>query len=487
LKLGLKPVVIINKIDKPMARPDAVHDAIFDLFVALGASHEQLDFPHLYASGRDGWATYNLDTASDTILPVLDVILEHIPSPELREGPTQMQVATLDYNDFVGRIGIGRVYRGTLSRTQTLTQLRQAGGQARASLKQLYTFEGLARIEVDSVGCGDLCAVAGIANIDIGDTLADSSQLDRLPDIKLDEPTLSMVVRVNDGPLAGTESDFSSSRHIRERLLKETERDPALRVNESSGDSFEVSGRGVLHLSVLWETMRREGYEMTVSQPHVIIKTIEGKKHEPIEALTIDTPSTTAGKIIEIVGMRRGEMTHMDTHGDRQLLEFNIPTRGLIGLRTKVTTLSAGEAIMGHRFTHYVPHKGSIIQRMNGVLISMDSGKTVAFAIDGLQSRGTFFVGTGEMAYEGMIVGEHCREGDLVVNIQKGKQLTNMRASGSDRNMQIAPPRQMSLEECLEFIGEDELVEVTPENIRMRKALLKETDRRRNKRSQAVA
>ncbi|MFT5239225.1 MAG: GTP-binding protein [Candidatus Promineifilaceae bacterium] len=485
LKLGLQPVVIINKIDKPMARPDKVHDAVFDLFVELKATDAQLDFPMLYASGRDGWATDDLDKRTDNIFPVLDIILEHIPAPPMREGPTQMQVATLDYSDFVGRIGVGRVYRGSLKRDGKYTLLHQTGGESPGTIKQLYTFEGLKRVETEEVACGDLCAVAGMTDIDIGDTLACVDNLDRLPLIKLDEPTLSMIVRVNDGPFAGQESSFSSSRHLRERLLKEAERDPAMRVVECGGESFEVSGRGVLHLAVLWETMRREGYEMTVSQPHVIIKEIDGKKHEPVEALTIDTPEPSAGKIIELIGTRRGEMRNMEIHGERNLIEFEIPTRGLIGLRTKVTTLSSGDAIMGHRFLRYEPLRGSILHRNNGVLISMEQGKAIAFAIDNLQSRGVFFIDPGDMAYEGMIVGEHCRDGDLVVNIQKGKQLTNMRASGTDKNASIAPPRRLSLEEALEFVAEDELVEVTPKSMRVRKRLLSEADRRRQKRSAA--
>lgn len=487
LNLGLKPVVIINKVDKPMARVEEVHEKVFDLFVELNATHDQLDFQLLYASGRDGWATDDPDGPRTCILPVLDAILSSIPPPPLRDGPVQMQVATLDHSDYLGRIGVGRVYRGTLQRDAKLVLLRQSGGERTCAVKQLFTFKGLERVSSDVVQCGDLCAVAGIDELDIGDTLSDVQCPEALPPISVDEPTMSMIVRVNDSPFYGRESTYSSSRHLRARLFKEAERDVAMRVEDVDGDSYKVSGRGILHFSILMENMRREGYEMTVSQPHVIFKTMEGKLHEPLETLSIDLPEDSAGKVIEVVGIRRGEMTHMEKHGNRQLLEFEIPSRGLIGLRTKITTLSQGEAIMSHRFVRYAGHKGDIPQRTNGVLISMDQGKAVAYAIDGLQSRGTLFVAPGEVTYEGMISGEHCKEGDLVVNLQKGKQLTNVRAAGSDRNLQIAPPRKMSLEEALEFIADDELVEVTPENIRLRKRLLTEADRRRHRRSASGA
>lgn len=485
LALGLKPVVIINKIDKPMARPDDVHDKIFDLFVELGASHEQLDFPMLYASGRDGWATTSLDAPRESILPVLEAILTHIPAPPQPAGGVQMQVATLDYSDYVGRIGIGRVYRGSLRVNVPLALLHQGGAAEQVSVKQLFTFKGLERVPTDAVHCGDLCALAGIEGIDIGDTLADPDSPDPLPAIRVDEPTISMVVRVNDSPLFGRESLYSSSRHLRARVFKETEKDVALRVEEFGGDAFKVSGRGILHLSILIENMRREGYEMTVSQPHVILKAIDGKRHEPLEALTIDVPQSAAGRMIEVAGMRRGELMHTIKHGLRQVLEFEIPTRGLIGLRTRVTTASQGEAIMAHRFLEYVPHRGPIPQRINGVLVSMGQGKAVAYALDALQSRGSMFVSPGDVTYEGMIVGEHCKEGDLVVNLQKGKQLTNMRAAGSDRNMQIAPAVRLSLEEALEFIADDEFVEVTPKSVRLRKRLLGEVARRRERRAAA--
>lgn len=485
LTLGLKPVVIINKVDKPMARVEEVHEKVFDLFVELKASHDQLDFPILYASGRDGWATDEMDGPRTCILPVLDAILSSIPPPPLREGPVQMQVATLDHSDYLGRIGIGRVYRGSLERNSRLALLHQRGGETISTVKQLFTFQGLERVSTDVVQCGDLCAVAGIEELDIGDTLSDPDAPEALPPISVDEPTMSMVVRVNDSPFYGRESTYSSSRHIRSRLFKEAGRDVALQVEEVDGDSYKVSGRGILHFSILMENMRREGYEMTVSQPHVIYKTVNGKVHEPLETLSVDVPDESAGKVIEQVGIRRGEMTHMEKHGNRQLLDFEIPSRGLIGLRTKVTTVSQGEAIMSHRFVRYAEHKGEIPQRTNGVLISMDQGKAVAYALDGLQSRGILFVEPGDVTYAGMVSGEHCKDGDLVVNLQKGKQLTNVRAAGSDRNLSIAPPRKMSLEEALEFIADDELVEVTPMSIRLRKRLLSEADRRRQRRSAA--
>ena len=487
LSLGLRPVVIINKIDKPMARPDDAHDAVFGLFVGLDASDDQLDFPTLYASGRDGWAAAEPAGPRDSILPVLDAILRYVPAPPQRAGPVQMQVATLDYSAYLGRIGIGRVYRGTLDTRTPLVVLRQKGGTAPAAIKQLYRFDGLGRVDAEHIPCGDLCAVAGIDGIDIGDTLAAAAAPEALAKITVDEPTISMVMRVNDSPFFGRESTYSSSRHLRERLCREAERDVALRVAELDGDSFNVSGRGVLHLSILLENMRREGYEMTVSQPHVIIKTIDGVRQEPMEILMIDVPDAAVGKVIELVGIRRGEMKHIEKRGDRQLLEFEIPTRGLIGLRTKITNASQGEAIMSHVFAHYAPYKGPILQRAAGVLVSMDQGKASAYAIDALQSRGTFFVAPGDVTYGGMIVGEHCRDNDLVVNLQKGKQLTNVRAAGSDRNMQIAPARRLSLEEALEFIADDERLEVTPASIRLRKALLGETDRKREKRRDHLA
>jgi len=485
LELDLKPVVLINKIDKPDARPDTIHDKVFDLFVELDAKDDQLDFPMLYCSGKDGWADTVLDGPRDSILPLMDAILEYIPAPKVLEGPVQMQVTSLDYNDYVGRIGVGRVYRGTLDTTTPLMRIYRDGTQKPAKIKQLFTFEGMERVEVDSIPCGDLCAIVGIPDIDIGDSITDFEHPEALPPISIDQPTLSMVFTVNDSPFFGQDGKFVTSRHLRERLLKETERDVALHVDVSSGDSFRVSGRGVLHLSILIETMRREGFEMSVAQPQVILKEKHGKKEEPIEILHVDVPDEHAGKVIELVGTRKGEMVDMEQHGIRKMIRFQIPTRGLIGLRSKLLTASAGEAIVTHRFLHYEPYKGVIQQRINGVLISQAKGTSVAFAIDALQQRGTFFVDPGEECYEGMILGEHCIDKDLVVNIQKAKQLTNMRASGTDRAMKIAPAQVKSLEEALEYIAADELVEITPNNIRLRKKMLAEVDRKRASRQKS--
>ena len=479
LQLKLKPVVVINKIDKPDARPQVVQGKVFDLFCELDADDDLLDFPTLYASGRDGWAVKNLGDPRDSITPLLDAIIEYVPAPERREGPVQAQIATLDYSNFVGRIGIGRVYRGTLDLKHPLTIIKRDGREEPAAVKQLFTFEGLGRSETDTVECGDLCAIVGIPDIDISDTICDSEHPEAMPPIAIDEPTISMVFRINDSPFFGREGKYVSSRQLRERLFKETERDVALRVEELSGDSFKVSGRGVLHLAILIETMRREGYELAVAKPQVICKEIDGVKNEPIERLSIDVPNDFAGRIIELVGLRHGELIQMESRGDRQLIEFFIPTRGLIGLRSRALTASQGEAVVSYIFDHYEPFKGAIPSRNKGTMVSMGNGKAIPFAIDGLQQRGEFFIEPGTDTYEGMIVGEHCKEGDLVVNVQRAKQLTNLRAAGSDRNMQIAPARKMSLEQALEYIEDDELVEVTPLNIRLRKMYLTELERRR--------
>jgi len=485
LELNLKPLVIINKIDKPDARPDIIHDKVFDLFVELDATDDQLDFPMLYCSGKDGWADTTLDGPRDSMLPLMDAVLEHIPAPKIIEGPVQMQVTSLDYNDYVGRIGVGRVYRGTLNSSTPLMRIFRDGTQKATRIKQLFTFEGLGRVEVDEVPCGDLCAIIGIPDIDIGDSITDFETPEALPAISIDQPTLSMVFTVNDSPFFGQDGKYVTSRHLRERLFKETERDVALHVDDSSGDFFRVSGRGVLHLSILIETMRREGFEMCVSQPQVIFKEKHGKKEEPIEILHVDVPDEYAGKAIELAGTRKGEMVDMEQHGLRKMIRFQIPTRGLIGLRSKMLTATAGEAIVTHRFLQYEPYKGEIQQRSNGVLISQGNGASVAFAIDALQLRGTFFVNPGEDCYEGMIVAEHCIDKDLVVNIQKAKQMSNVRASGTDRAMKIAPAQIKSLEESLEYIASDELVEITPNNIRLRKKLLTENDRKRASRQKA--
>ena len=481
LQLNLRPVVVINKIDKPDARPDAVHDKVFDLFCELNASDEQLDFPVLYASGRDGWAVRELDDPRESIYPLLDAIIEFVPAPPKVDGPVQCQVATLDYSNFVGRIGIGRVYRGTLDTRKPLVIVKRDGRTEPAQVKQLFTFEGIGRKETSVVECGDLCAIVGISDIDISDTICDAEQPEAMPVIAIDEPTISMLFRINDSPFFGREGKYVGSRQLRERLFKEVERDVALRVEDVNGEAFKVSGRGVLHLAILIETMRREGYEFAVAKPQVICKEIDGVKNEPIERLSVDVPADFAGRIIEMVGMRRGELIQMESRGQRQLLEFYIPTRGLIGLRSKALTASQGEAIVSHLFDHYEPFKGAIPSRTNGTMVSMGNGKSIPFAIDGLQQRGEFFIEPGVDCYEGMIVGEHCKEGDLVVNVQRAKQLTNMRAAGSDRNMKIAPARKMSLEQALEYIEDDELVEVTPQNIRLRKFFLTELERRRQR------
>ena len=484
LSLGLKIIICINKIDRPDARPEEVLSKVFDLFIDLNASEEQLDFPILYASGRNGWATEDLKNGSrESILPLMDAILKYIPPTPMHEGPVQLQITTLDYNDYVGRIGIGRVHRGNLKLGVPLTLIKRDGRTYPVQLKQIFTFEGIERKEASEVQCGDLCAIVGVEGIDISDTLADATHPEKMPPIAIDEPTLSMMFRVNDSPLFGKEGKYISSRHIRERLLKEAERDVALRVEDNGTDSFNVSGRGVLHISILIENMRREGYELTISQPHVITKMIDGQVQEPVELLSVDVPDGSAGKVIELVGVRKGEMIKMEAHTSRQILEFYIPTRGLIGLRSKVMTATAGEAIMSHMFSHYEPFKGDIPQRINGVMISMGGGKAIPYAIDGLQQRGTFFIEPGVETYEGMIVGEHCKEGDIEVNVQRAKKLTNMRAAGSDRNMKIAPAQKMSLEEALEYIADDEYVEVTPLNIRLRKKYLSEIERKKMRNS----
>lgn len=483
LELNLKAVVVINKADKSDARCEVVHNLVFDLFAELGANDDQLDFPVLYASGRNGWAVTDLSHPQESIKPLMDAILQHIPGPPVQEGPVQMQTTTLDYSDYTGRIGIGRVYRGTLDLKTPLCVIKRNGSVRSVQLRELHTFEGLGRVKRQGVTCGDLCAISGIPDIDIGDTLAHVEHPEALPQIALDEPTISMLFRVNDSPFFGQDGKYVTSRHIRERLFKETERDVALRVEEASGDSFVVSGRGVLHLSILIENMRREGFDLTVAQPQVILHTHEGRKEEPIEILTVDVSNEYAGKAIELVGQRRGEMISMDQLGLRKNMVFHIPTRGIIGLRSRMMTATAGEAVISHRFVHYAPYMGRISHRNNGVMISMGNGKSLPFALDGLQLRGSFFIEPGVECYEGMIVGEHCLDKDLLVNVQKAKQLTNMRASGSERAMKIAPAQKISLEEALEYIKDDELVEVTPKHVRMRKRFLTDNERKRMKRA----
>ncbi len=480
LSLELKPIVVINKVDKQDARIDEVLNKVYDLFIELDASDEQLDFPVLFGSGRNGWLSADRNAfETGNIVPLMDAILDYVPAPKVKVGPVQMQIATLDYSDYVGRIGIGRVYRGNLTTNQPLVLIKRDGTQKNTQIKQLFTFEGLLRKEVDTVVCGDICGVVGIADIDISDTVADASAPEILPNISIDEPTISMEFRVNNSPLFGQDGKYVTSRHLRDRLFKEMEKDVALRVEDMNGDAFKVSGRGVLHISILIENMRREGFEMCVSQPAVIFKDNNGVKEEPIEILSVDVPDESSGKVIELAGIRRGEMINLEQRGKRKLLEFNIPTRGLIGLRSKIMTATAGEGIVSHRFLKYSPYRGHVPQRMQGVMISMGSGTSSAYAMDALQLRGIFFIPPSIQTYEGMIVGEHCKEGDLIVNLQKTKQLTNMRASGSDKALKIAPHQNLSLEEALEYINNDELVEVTPKNIRMRKLYLSELERKR--------
>ncbi|MCX6170785.1 MAG: translational GTPase TypA [Ignavibacteriales bacterium] len=480
LALHLKPIVVINKIDRPDNRPVEVLDEIYDLFIDLDAHEDQLDFPVIYASGREGWAIKNLEDNRENITPLLESIINDLPAPPVLEGTTQIQVTSLDYSDYVGRIGIGRVFRGTLQRTEKLSIIKRDGSIQETVPKQIFVFDGLARVEVDEVQCGDICAIVGIDGIDIGDTICDSTNPEPLEIISIDEPTISMTFTVNNSPFYGREGKYVTSRQLRERLYKELEHNVALKVNDTaSPDSYKVSGRGILHLSILIENMRREGYELQIREPKVIYKEINHKKAEPIEILVVDVPTESAGKVIELVGQRRGEMIKMENKGNLQKLEFHIPTRGIVGLRTKVLTATSGEGIMHHRFFQYEYFKGAINKVSNGVMISMDEGPSTAYSIDALQDRGKFFIDPGDIVYKGQIIGEHTKENDIEVNIQKGKKLSNMRASGSDKAVKITPAIKFSLEEALEYIQDDELVEVTPKSIRLRKLHLDTNDRKR--------
>jgi GTP-binding protein len=478
MKLNLKPVVVINKVDRRDSRPDEVLDEIFNLFLELEASDEQLDFRGVYAAGRDGWAVGELEDERKDLSPLLDMILEHVPGPEVREGPVQMLIAAMDHSDYVGRIGVGRIVRGSLKVKQPVVLCKRDGSEVKTQVKQLFVFDNLSRREVGEVTCGDICAVVGLEGVDIGDTLADADSPEPLQIIAVDDPTLSMHFRPNDSPGYGQEGKYVTSRQLRERLFREAERDVALRVEEV-GDGFKVSGRGILHLSILMENMRREGFEFLVGQPQVIFKEIGGKKAEPVEVLTVDVPSDLSGTVIEYAATRKGEMVKMEQKADRALLEFHVPSRGLIGFRSRMLRATAGQIVMHHRFHQYQYFKGSIPERINGSIISMHPGKAVAFALDALQDRGVFFVEPGDDLYTGQIIGENNKDDDLVVNAQKAKQLTNMRAAGSDRKMKIAPPLKMSLEEALEYLNHDECVEVTPASIRLRKTILDENDRKR--------
>ena len=480
LALHLKPIVVINKIDRPDNRPEEVLDEIYDLFIELDADEEQLDFPYVYASGREGWAIKNLDDPHVDLTPLLDSIINDIPAPPLQEGTTQIQITSLDYNDYVGRIGIGRVFRGNLVRTEKLAIIKRDGSVKETTPKQLFIFDGLNRTEVDEVQCGDICAIVGIEGIDIGDTISDASNPEPLSSIDIDEPTISMTFTVNNSPFYGREGKYVTSRQLRDRLFKELEHNVALRVHETATpDAYKVSGRGILHLSILIENMRREGYELQIREPKVIYKEINGKKAEPIEVLVVDVPTESAGKVIELVGQRRGELVKMENKGNMNKLEFHIPTRGIVGLRTKVLTATSGEGVMHHRFFQYEYFKGAINKTTNGVMISMDEGPSTAYAIDSLQDRGKFFIDPGDVVYKGQIIGEHSKENDIEVNIQRGKKLSNMRASGSDKAVKITPAIKFTLEEALEYIQDDEMVEVTPKSIRLRKLHLDPNERRR--------
>jgi GTP-binding protein len=488
LGLGLTPIVVVNKVDKENCRPDEVHESVFDLMFNLDATEEQLDFHTLYGSAKQNWMGPDWKNPTDSILPLLDAIIESIPEPKLEEGTLQMQITSLDFSNFVGRIAIGRVKRGVINEGAQVTLCKSDGTLKRVKVKELHVFEGLGKVKVSEVSAGDICAVTGIEDFEIGDTLADLENPEPLPRISIDEPTMNMLFTINNSPFFGKEGKFVTSRHLRDRLFKETEKNLALKVETTdSEDKFLVYGRGILHLSILIETMRREGYELQVGQPQVIFKTIDGMKHEPIETLSVDVPETTAGKVIELATQRKGELLVMEPKGDLQHLEFKIPSRGLIGLRNNVLTATQGEAIMNHRFTAYEPFKGAISGRINGSLISMEGGACTAYAIDKLQDRGTFFVDPGEELYGGQVIGEHNRDNDIVVNVQKGKKLTNMRASGSDDNTKIAPAKKFSLEEAMEYIQKDEYLEITPKSIRMRKIYLDENERsRKSKEQQAV-
>jgi GTP-binding protein len=477
LNLGLRPIVVINKVDKANCRPDEVHDAVFELFFQLDATEDQLNFPTYYGSGKNGWFNNSL-TQIEGIAPLLDGILEHVPPPTASEGTIQLQITSLDYSSFLGRIAIGKVTRGTVKENQNIQLCKLDGSFTKGKVKELYVFEGMGKKRVTEVKAGDICAVVGIEDFQIGETIADFENPEALKIIPIDEPTMNMQFSINNSPFFGKEGKFVTSRNIRDRLYKELEKNLALRVEDTDdADKFLVFGRGILHLSVLVETMRREGYELTVGQPQVIVKEIDGKKCEPYETLVVDVPSEFSGKVIDLVTQRKGEMLIMETKGEMQHLEFDIPSRGLIGLRSQMLTATTGEAVMAHRFREYKPWKGVIPGRNNGVLISKFTGNTTAYSIDKLQDRGSFFVDPGEDVYAGQIVAEHIKPGDLNVNAIEGKKLTNHRASGSDAATSIAPKIQLTLEECMEYIQQDECIEVTPQNIRLRKILLDENER----------
>ncbi len=480
LALGLKPIVVINKVDKENCRPDEVHEQIFDLFFNLSATEDQLNFPTLYGSSKQGWMSTDWNHPTDNITALLDAIIEHIPAAPVRVGTPQMLITSLDYSSFVGRIAIGRVTRGSMRESMPVSLVKRDGSIVKSRVKELHSFEGLGRSKQDTVHAGDICAIVGLENFDIGDTVADFENPEGLPTIAVDEPTMSMLFTINNSPFFGKEGKFVTSRHLRDRLYKEIEKNLALRVEDTgSPDAYNVYGRGILHLSILIETMRREGYELQVGQPQVIIKHIDGVKCEPIENLTVNVPEQFSGSVIDQVTQRKGELLIMEPKGDVLHLEFGIPARGIIGLRNNLLTATQGEAVIAHRFKSYEPWKGEIPARINGVLLSMDKGKSTAYSIDKLQDRGRFFVEPGEEVYAGQVIGESIRPGDLVINITRAKQLTNMRASGSDDNVRITPKINFSLEEAMEYIEKDEYLEVTPKALRMRKILLDENERKR--------
>ena len=484
LQIGLKPIVVVNKVDKPNCRPEEVYEMVFDLMCDLDATEEQLNFPVVYGSAKNNWMGADWRTPTDNINYLLDEILKEIPAPPMNEGTPQLLITSLDYSNYTGRIAVGRVHRGSLQDGMNVTIVHRDGSQEKTKIKELHTFEGMGRKRTDEVHCGDICAIVGLENFEIGDTICDFNEPEALEPIAIDEPTMSMLFTINDSPFFGKEGKFCTSRHINDRLQHELEKDLALRVNQIDADKWLVSGRGVLHLSVLVETMRREGYELQVGQPQVIYKEIDGKRCEPIEELTINVPEEFSSKMIDMVTRRKGEMTSMQNLGERVDIEFNIPSRGIIGLRTNVLTASQGEAIMAHRFKTYEPFKGEIQRRTNGSMISMESGTVFAYALDKLQDRGRFFINPQDEVYAGQIVGEHVHDKDLVVNVTKAKQLTNVRASGTDEKARIIPPIVFSLEEALEYIKEDEFVEVTPKSMRMRKMILDHLVRKRANKSE---
>jgi GTP-binding protein len=486
LQLNLHPIVVINKVDKPNCRPDEVHDAVFELFFNLDATEEQLDFATIYGSSKNGWMnTSNVQT--DNIFPLLDTILEKVPPPNVSEGTLQLQITSLDYSSFLGRIAVGRIARGTIKESQPISLMKLDGKVVKSRVKELYIFEGLGKKKVTEVSAGDICAVVGIEGFNIGETIADFDNPEALPVTSVDEPTMNMQFSINNSPFFGKDGKFVTSRHLKDRLEKELEKNLALRVKDTgSADSFMVYGRGILHLSILVETMRREGFELTIGQPQVITKEINGKKSEPYENLVVDVPAEYSGKVIDLVTQRKGEMLIMESKGDIQHLEFEIPSRGLIGLRSNMLTNTAGEAVMAHRFIEYKPWKGHIPGRSNGVLVSKNTERTTAYSIDKLQDRGRFFIDPNEEVYAGQIIAEHIKPGDLVVNATEPKKLTNHRASGSDDASRAAPRIMMTLEECMEYIQQDECIEVTPKSIRMRKVILNEDDRKKQQKSMSV-